>query len=99
MAILTIPNTFVNGTPAIASEVNANFDAVKVFSEALSTGVNINPAVITSAQLTATGVVAGVYTYPTITVDTAGRVTVIASGVAPLSSQSDQHILATQVFS
>jgi hypothetical protein len=26
---LTIPNTFVNGTPAIATEVNANFTAVK----------------------------------------------------------------------
>jgi hypothetical protein len=26
---LTIPNTFVNGTPAIATEVNSNFTAVK----------------------------------------------------------------------
>ena len=26
---LTIPNTFVNGTPAVATEVNANFTAVK----------------------------------------------------------------------
>lgn len=36
MATLTIPNSFVNGTAAIASEVNANFSAIKTFAEQLA---------------------------------------------------------------
>ena len=27
---VTVPNTFVNGTPADADQVNANFDAVEI---------------------------------------------------------------------
>lgn len=51
MATLSIPNSFVNGTPAVATEVNANFNAVKTFVEGISTGTNIDDNVITYAKL------------------------------------------------
>lgn len=56
MATLNIPNTFTAGTPAVATEVNSNFAAVKTFAEALSVGTNIDNGVITQAKL-ATAVV------------------------------------------
>lgn len=51
MATLSIPNSFVNGTPAVATEVNANFNAVKTFVEGISAGTNIDDNVITYAKL------------------------------------------------
>jgi hypothetical protein len=42
MATLTIPYSFVNGTTAVAAEVNGNFSAVKSFCEALAAGTNID---------------------------------------------------------
>lgn len=53
MATLSFPNTFVNGTPAVATEVNANFNAVKTFAEALAAGTNIDDGAITYAKLAA----------------------------------------------
>ena len=53
MATLSIPNTFVNGTPAVATEVNANFNAVKTFVEALAAGTNIDDGAITYSKLAA----------------------------------------------
>ena len=51
MATLTIPNSFINGTAAIATEVNANFTAVKTFAEALAAGTNIDAGAITFASI------------------------------------------------
>jgi len=56
MATLSIPNTFTNGTPAIATEVNANFNAVKVFAEAVAAGTNIDDGAITYAKLAAAAI-------------------------------------------
>ena len=53
MATLNVPNTFVNGTPAVATEVNANFNAVKTFVEALAAGTNIDDGAITFSKLNA----------------------------------------------
>lgn len=53
MATLGIPNTFTNGTAAIATEVNANFNAVKTFAEAVAAGTNIDDGAITYAKLDA----------------------------------------------
>jgi hypothetical protein len=53
MATLGIPNTFTNGTAAIATEVNANFNAVKTFAEALAAGTNLDDGSITYAKLDA----------------------------------------------
>ena len=51
MATLSIPNTFINGTVAVATEVNANFTAVKTFVEGISDGTNIDDGSITYAKL------------------------------------------------
>jgi hypothetical protein len=48
MATLTIPYSFVNGTTAVAAEVNGNFSAVKSFCEALAAGTNIDAGAISS---------------------------------------------------
>ena len=53
MATLGIPNTFTNGTAAIATEVNANFNAVKTFAEAVAAGTSIDDGAITYAKLDA----------------------------------------------
>jgi len=58
MATLSIPNTFTNGTPAIATEVVENFNAVKVFAEALAAGTQIDDGAITYAKLAAAAVTA-----------------------------------------
>ena len=58
MATLTIPNTFTNGTPAVATEVVENFNNVKVFAEALAAGTNIDDGAITYAKLAAAAVTA-----------------------------------------
>ncbi len=46
MATFTIPNTFQGETPAVANEVNANFEAVKTYSIAVQNELNtINEAI------------------------------------------------------
>lgn len=51
MATLGNLNTFNAGTPALSSEVNANFVEVKNFVEGISVGTNIDNNVITLAKL------------------------------------------------
>lgn len=51
MATLSIPNTLVNGTPAVATEVMQNFNAIKTFAEALAAGTNIDDGAVTYAKL------------------------------------------------
>jgi hypothetical protein len=48
---LIIENTFVNGTPAVASEVNANFLAVKTFVDGLENGTNIDNGAISTTKI------------------------------------------------
>jgi len=48
---LTIPHTFVNDAIAEASEVNANFQQVKLFVDALQTGSGIDSGAITEAKI------------------------------------------------
>jgi hypothetical protein len=58
MATLVIPNTFTNGTPAVATEVNSNFNAVKTFAEGISSGTNIDDGAITFTKLASSAVIA-----------------------------------------
>lgn len=58
MATLNIPNTFANSTPAIATEVNANFNEVKTFVEALAAGTNLDDGSIVYSKLAAATVTA-----------------------------------------
>ena len=58
MATLTFTNTFVNGTAAVATEVNANFNAVKVFAEAVAAGTSIDDGAITYAKIATAAVTA-----------------------------------------
>lgn len=51
MATLTIPNSFINGTTAVATEVNSNFTAVKTFAEGISSGVNIDSGAVAFSQI------------------------------------------------
>lgn len=51
MATLTFTNTFVNGTAAVATEVNANFNNVKTFVEAITAGTNIDTGAIAYSQI------------------------------------------------
>ena len=46
-----IPKSFVPASPAVAGDVNANFQAIKVFVDAIETGVNIDNNAITTAKI------------------------------------------------
>ena len=56
MSTLNIPNTFTNGTAAVATEVNANFLAVKTFVEATTAGTNIDSGAIAYSQISTAAV-------------------------------------------
>lgn len=88
MAVLTIPNTFINGTAAIAAEVNANFTAVKTFAENLSTGVGLDSGAITTNKLADSAVTTAKILNGAVTIDK------LHNDVA----SDEQIVLAAQVF-
>ena len=51
MAVLTIPNTFVDATTIVAADHNANFTAVKDFVDGLASGANFDGGAINTEDL------------------------------------------------
>jgi hypothetical protein len=89
---ISIPHTFVNGTIASASTVNANFAAVQLYVDGLSDGTNIDTSAITAVKLATNAV--------TTTKIADGSVTYakLESEVPSLIAQNDQVVLGSQVF-
>lgn len=90
---ITIPHSFVSGAIAEASEVNANFTAVKNYVDGISDGTNIDSSAISNAKLATNAV-------STLKI-TDGAVTYakLDSGTVPNSlAENDQIILGSQVF-
>jgi hypothetical protein len=90
---ITIPHSFVSGSIAEASEVNANFDAIELFVNGLQDGTNIDSSAITNAKLasnavTTTKIADGVVTYAKLD----------ATTVIPGIVENDQAILGNQIF-
>lgn len=90
---ITIPHSFVNGTIAEASEVNANFDAIENYVNGLSDGTNIDASAIIAAKIasnavTTTKIADGSVTYAKLD----------AASVLPGIVENDQSILGNQIF-
>lgn len=51
MSTLTIPNSFLPNTPAIAVDVNANFAAVKTFAEGLADGTQMDADFLVASHI------------------------------------------------
>lgn len=90
---ITIPHSFVNGTIAEASEVNANFDAIENYVNGLSDGTNIDSSAIISAKLASNAVTTTKIADGSVTYAKLDTVTVL-----PGISENDQTILGGQIF-
>ena len=51
MATVNIPYTFSNGSPVVASEHNANWDAIEAFTNAMSAGTNFDTGAIGTVSI------------------------------------------------
>lgn len=90
---ITIPHSFVNGTIAEASEVNANFDAIENYVNGLSDGTNIDSSAIIAAKLASNAVTTTKISDGSVTYAKLDAVTVL-----PGISENDQTILGGQIF-
>jgi hypothetical protein len=89
---ITIPHSFDNGAIAEASEMNANFNAVKAYVDDISDGTNIDSAAITNAKLATNAVTT------TKIADASVTFAKFDSAVITSIAENDQTILASQVF-
>jgi hypothetical protein len=89
---ITIPHSFTSGAIAEASEMNANFNAVKAYVDDISDGTNIDIGAITNTKLATNAV--------STTKIADGAVTFAKLDSVALTSiaENDQTILASQVF-
>ena len=56
MATVNIPYTFSNGAPVVASEHNANWDAIEAFTNGLSAGTNFDTGAIDTVSIAAASI-------------------------------------------
>lgn len=98
MAILNIPNTFVDGEVAEASEVNGNFTAVKQFAEGLSDGTNIDTGAITAAKLASNSVVEAKIASGAVTTSKIADESITQAKLDP-NLNLGANVLQVQVFS
>lgn len=56
MATFSYTNTFTAGAPAVATQVNANFNDVKAFAVAIAAGTNIDTNAVTGTKIAANAV-------------------------------------------
>lgn len=90
---ITIPHSFTSGAIAEASEMNANFNAVKSYVDGISNGTNIDSSAITNAKLAVNAVTAS-----KITDGTVSYVKLDSAEVPNSLAVNDQIVLAGQVF-
>ena len=90
---ITIPHSFTSGAIAEASEMNANFNAVKSYVDGISDGTNIDSSAITNAKLAANAVTAS-----KIADGTVSYVKLDSAEVPNTLAVNDQIVLAGQVF-
>ena len=90
---ITIPHSFTSGAIAEASEMNANFNAVKSYVDGISDGTNIDSSAITNAKLATNAVTTTKISDGTVTYAKLDSVTVLSS-----LAENDQMILSGQVF-
>ena len=89
---ITIPHSFTSGAIAEATEMNANFNAVKAYVDDISDGTNIDSAAITNAKLATNAVT-------TLKIaDASVTYAKFDSAVITSIAENDQTILASQVF-
>ena len=89
---ITIPHSFTSGAIAEATEMNANFNAVKAYVDDISDGTNIDSAAITNAKLATNSVTT------TKIADASVTFAKFDSAVITSIAENDQTILASQVF-
>jgi hypothetical protein len=90
---ITIPHSFTSGAIAEASEVNANFNAVKAYVDDISTGTNIDSSAISNAKLATNAVSTTKIADGSVTYLKLDSATVLGGLV-----DNDQMILSGQVF-
>ena len=90
---ITIPHSFTSGAIAEATEMNANFNAVKAYVDDISDGTNIDSSAITNAKLATNAVTTTKIADGTVTYLKLDSTTVLA-GLA----ENDQIVLSGQVF-
>ena len=90
---ITIPHSFTSGAIAEATEMNANFNAVKAYVDDISDGTNIDSSAITNAKLATNAVSTTKIADGSVKYAKLDATTVLA-GLA----ENDQIVLSGQVF-
>jgi hypothetical protein len=92
MAII-IPHSFINGTIAEATEVNANFTSVKLFVDGLADGSNIEASAITTSKINNSAITTDKISNGNVTYAKLDSANVLAN-----LAFDDQIIIGGQVF-